>query len=370
MTTSTTCAICRRPDPAGANACPACQGDLHALLAELPHQMVLLRASLHPGAPTHTGTTGGRATAPLPVRLDVLSLLGPAAAAGTVRGPAADQTGPVPITAVLQDWVSLAATVRGQRPPVRPTAEACAAYLAARLGWACTQPWIAELAADLRAVIRTVRGITRTEPRTRPLDTPCICGAFGLTATDWAEYVTCGVCRRQMTRQEYAGHAAQVLPPLYRVGVLITAANATEVDMATDRATVWKAPDGTHWRAYGPANYTDTGTDLYEVAQNPDTRQWHRVSGGLSRGLPTTDFEATYTPVPAEPLRDPRITRLTELVTELLADYSRAAGHTHHATDAIRAALADVADIPQEARQQRHRATAQAQRTGFRRSTG
>jgi hypothetical protein len=223
----TTCSICHRPDPSGAYACAACQGGLHAALTELRHQVPLLRASLQPGASPRTGaTTGGRASAPLPVREDVLSLLGPAPP-GTVHGTREDQTGPVPILAVLRDWCQAIAAEQRRAPPGLPTVEACTEYLADRLTWVCGREWVAQFHAELHGLLRTVRSITRSEPRTRLLPAPCLCGAFALTERDWAEYITCAVCRRWLTREQYGRHAAQVLPPLYRLGLLIIAARTT-----------------------------------------------------------------------------------------------------------------------------------------------
>lgn len=233
----TACAICHRTSTPGAYACTACTRHLRATLTELRHQLVLLRAMLTPGASPRAGSvTGGRATAPLPARLDVLSLLGPAPR-GPIRGPRDDQTGPMPMLAVLQDWAQHTAREHAtvaQRPrwPTLGTIEDCLDYLTARLAWACTQPWIADLAADLTDLRRRVRAITRTQPRTRRLQAPCACGAFGLTETDWAEYIECAVCERLFTVGEYRAHAATVLPPLVRLGLLMAATSITAPDTA------------------------------------------------------------------------------------------------------------------------------------------
>lgn len=224
MNTATTCAICRRPDPTGAVACAACQAALHAQLTELRHQMPLLRASLQPGASPHAGSIhGGRATAPLPLRTDVLSLLGPAAPAPANVHPG-DQTGPAPILAVLRYWAYAAADGQGRPRPAARTVETYTRYLTGRLNWICSQPGAPKFAAALGEVLATVRSITCTAPRTRPLPAPCICGVFGLTARDWSDWITCTVCNRRMTRGQYEQHSAAVLPPLYQLGILIMAA--------------------------------------------------------------------------------------------------------------------------------------------------
>lgn len=225
----TTCALCRRPDPSGAHACAACQADLHTALTELRHQLPLLRATLAPGASPRAGTSaGGRATAPLPVRLDVLSLLGPAAP-GVVRGQPADQHGPAPLVGVLRDWAYAVADEQHKRRPAAvpaTAAETYTDYLRDHLPWICHRDWVHEFAGEVRELLGVVRGITCSEPRTRVLPAPCPCGAFGLTQRDWSDVVACSVCDRHMTRQAYDQHAATVLPPLYRLSVLIVAAHA------------------------------------------------------------------------------------------------------------------------------------------------
>lgn len=132
--------------------------------------------------------------------------------------------------------------------------------------------------------------------------------------------------------------------------------------------TVFHAPDGTHWRAYG-RDSPSADVELYPVEQNADTGQWHRTTGP-HRHLAPGDFLATYTAVPDEPLRDPRITRLTDLVTRLLADYEHTTGTPHDSADTVRAVLTDVAGIPEEARRRRHAAAQAAQHAGFHRGRG
>lgn len=222
--TSTTCTICHRPDPTGTYACAACQATLRATLTELTAQMPLMRASLHPGASPRTGTTtGGRATAPLPVRLDVLSLLGPAAPApAAVRGHPDDQSGRPPLLAVLRYWAYAAADGQGKPRTRARTVEAFTHDLADRLPWICHQPGVTRFAAELQALLHRVRAITQTEPRTHPRLAPCLCGAFGLTETDWSDVIICTICDRRMTRSDYHEHATTVLAPLYRPGVFTT----------------------------------------------------------------------------------------------------------------------------------------------------
>ncbi|WP_435847731.1 hypothetical protein [Streptomyces fumanus] len=101
------------------------------------------------------------------------------------------------------------------------------------------------------------------------------------------------------------------------------------------------------------------------------------VSGGTAgdrNALPVevdaTAFEETYVQVPLERLRDPRITRLTGLIDELLANYERGTGRPPANVDDIRAALEVVVEIPEEARQRRHDAAMAAAHRGFHRGCG
>jgi hypothetical protein len=164
----------------------------------------------------------------MPLREDVLTLLGPAAP-GPVHDPHHDQTGPVPLPACLHTWAAFLADERATAlpGPLRPSEHIN--YLAAHLTWACTHHWIAEMHTELHDLIRRVRAITHTQPRRRPLDAPCPgCAAFALTEEDWQPWIDCGLCGRLLTPDEYAEHAAEVLPALYRTALtIIVAAHKT-----------------------------------------------------------------------------------------------------------------------------------------------
>lgn len=136
------------------------------------------------------------------------------------------------------------------------------------------------------------------------------------------------------------------------------------------RPEVWRNPDGDHFRIWtggkDSARYT-----LQPVIQDPDTRAWHdQKSDEEGEQLVEVDgdlFRDTFTPVPYEPLRDPRTTRLGELVGELLADYERVAGEPSAVAEEIRVTLAEVAAIPEETKRRRQSEVRQAHRSGFHR---
>ncbi|MFI6337819.1 hypothetical protein [Streptomyces sp. NPDC050535] len=228
-----------RPDEAHRAACGRCEHRIRGWLRELARQLPLLQASLqHERGATQGGPRGGRAHAPLPVRGDVLTLLGPAAP-GPVRDPSGDQGGPVPIHALIRAWAELLADERGRPLPRLRPGETYGGYLAAHLPYALTRPWIAELHQELADLIRRVRAITRTEPQRRPRPAPCPgCGAFGLVQEDWQTYIDCTVCGQLLTPDEYTAHAARVMPALYRTALLITVHERITTMTTPDRATV------------------------------------------------------------------------------------------------------------------------------------
>jgi hypothetical protein len=226
---STTCTIPRcgrelRLDERRRSACGRCEHRIRAWLRELPYQVTLLQACLTPDrAPTTGNIHGGRAHSPMPVRLDVLTLLGPGADEA-VTDPLGDQAGPTPLPAVIRSWAQLLAESRGKPLPRLRPGETYAGYLRAHLPYALTQEWIADLHDELAQAIRRARAITHTEPQRHPQDAPCPgCEAFGLVEEDWQQYLECTACGLLLTREEYTEHARTVLPPLYRTALMLVA---------------------------------------------------------------------------------------------------------------------------------------------------
>ncbi|MFF8506411.1 hypothetical protein ACF07L_38105 [Streptomyces anulatus] len=137
----------------------------------------------------------------------------------------------------------------------------------------------------------------------------------------------------------------------------------------TSASDVWRSPDGACFRLTWSEEAGPSRVTLQPVLYDPDTGQWSSDSTALPVHVDETAFEETYAQVPLEPLRDPRITRLTGLVHQLLADYERSTGCPPADADAIRAALDDVAEIPEEARSRRHAAARSAASAGFHRGS-
>jgi len=201
-----------RDHEAGQYLCTPCVRDIRQWLAELPNQMIVLRASMHreiTGSPVRGGT---KSSPPMPPREDTLNLLGPAAP-GNVCDPHMDQEGALPLTATLGAWVCLILEESPNAPaPAVWTAEALALWLDGHLGWAVQQKWACELRAELWDMISAVRRITRCRPQKRPVTRPCPkCACLTLTKKDHDLYVRCGneTCEAVFTEAELNDDAAR-----------------------------------------------------------------------------------------------------------------------------------------------------------------
>lgn len=185
--------------------CDRCLAGIRSWLAELPNQLIVLRASAQREITGSGGRTGTR-TPPLPGREDVLSLIGPAAWTD-VHDVHGDQTGPIPVMGTLSTWVRLICEERGWYLPGAVTEEGLAEWLAhaPRLAWVSRQEWAGEMHDELLGMIHAVRGITQVRPRSRPVPQPCPrCDGLTLVETDWQTYIHCGGCEAQFTRDELA----------------------------------------------------------------------------------------------------------------------------------------------------------------------
>ncbi|MGC4912713.1 hypothetical protein [Streptomyces albogriseolus] len=223
-----TCAVCRHTTEPGLHACPRHTAELRTWLAELPGQTLLLkREFLAPtGAPT-AGRIGGtgRATAPVPVDLRVLTLLGP----GHADVRSADDDGTVPILTWLGAWAGhIAYTYPAvTRDPygtahVRPCDQAWprhyetitgyCVWLTRYLPYAAAHPWIGDLHRQLDTLIRRVRDLTHTVPHRHRQGAPCPqCQTFALDAVDGQPGITCDNCGYHLDNATYAAHAEAFL---------------------------------------------------------------------------------------------------------------------------------------------------------------
>lgn len=193
---------------------------LRRQLAELPELLAYAQLALLPGSAPQSGwVSGATREAPLPCRLDVLSLLGPAAEE-TVRDPYGDQVGVEPILGTLLSWARLVAEESNYyRPSGGWTVGGLVAFLADRdvFEWAVQRPWADEYADEIAAVHWQLVPLARLRPRRRPMSLPCPrCELLTLTAEDGRDIECsnpgCGTILRQ---SEYDDRAEQHLTELY-----------------------------------------------------------------------------------------------------------------------------------------------------------
>lgn len=221
------CTVCQRAADDGLHACPRHAAEVRAWLAELPRQVELLQQFLAPAGGPAQGRLGGtgRAHAPVPVDLRVLTLLGP----GHADLVGADDDGTVPVLALLAGWAGyLAYTYPAVTRDAYGTAHTrpCEAavpchgrtvsgwcqWLAAYLPYACAQPWFADLHHQLGALLARVRDLTHAVPHRHPQGAPCpSCDAFALVAVDGQWGIVCEACGHHLEPDAYAAHAAAFL---------------------------------------------------------------------------------------------------------------------------------------------------------------
>ncbi|PJN24043.1 hypothetical protein [Kitasatospora sp. CB02891] len=151
---------------------PAATARLARQLREMPELLAYAHLAVLPGSTARTGyVTGATRTAPTPARLDVLSLLGPAAD-GTVRDPYGDQDGLTPAAGTITAWTRIHIEESGQQP-ADGTLGTQLTYLAALLPWAAEQPWAAEYATEIAALHRRCTPLALLRPRRRLMQLPC-----------------------------------------------------------------------------------------------------------------------------------------------------------------------------------------------------
>lgn len=232
------CLNCAGHLPAGSARClcEGCEYQLHTWLREIPRHLPLLADSLQPDTGPAQRGGSGRAHSPLPVRVEVLNLLGPGHAV-PLDDPHGDQSAGVPIAPLLYGWALYLATElpsvrRDEHGTVRiepctgPVARggssitAWCSWLDAYLPYAVTRQWSADMYEQLEDVLRRIRRITHTTPRRRPMDAPCPgCQGWALVAVDDEWHVSCQACTVRLTPDEYAAHRAAVMPVLAAIAL-------------------------------------------------------------------------------------------------------------------------------------------------------
>jgi hypothetical protein len=121
----------------------------------------------------------------------------------------------------------------------------------------------------------------------------------------------------------------------------------------TDQTTisegqVWTGPDGPLYIA----RVYLSRLGVFPAAQDLEAG-WSPVKGSTCQTVTPEWLRAECTYMPPPPANDARIVRLTDLVDHLLTEYQTAVGVPAAVAAEVRAALAEVAEIPALERRQR-----------------
>ncbi|MFI0939163.1 hypothetical protein [Streptomyces sp. NPDC021020] len=202
MTQTFECAVCG--EHSGHQTCARCFSRLKGMLESLPEQYVLLCMSHQPLKTGSDGRSPRALHAPLPGRLDVLNLLGPAARQGVMNE---DQSGPVPFLEVLAGWAEAVSEER-RLTPVRRNVTALVDRLTRHLIWITEQTFAGDFFTEIEELLRVTRRITLTEHRVELLrGVACpSCGMFAMVRHlpgDWA--AECRFCPSvRLDQRDYA----------------------------------------------------------------------------------------------------------------------------------------------------------------------
>lgn len=164
--------------------CGRCAGRLERHLAEMPARVTLLRAVFEPGR----GGGEGRSRQQWPVPLDL---------------EAHDHLSH--LSAVVGSWTVMVAEEREMRGPDHPGDPVAASrWLLSQVEWLTGQPWVDDLADELRDLAMRADGIVRFWPQTHRLDPPCPeCSAHELARRDGESRVVCGSCGASWDESAY-----------------------------------------------------------------------------------------------------------------------------------------------------------------------
>lgn len=238
------CLVCTRHDPYEGLVCDSDRRRLWDFLGELCDLAPLLPYALVPGRTARGPRVSVTREAPLPLRLDALNLIGPAATATVHDTPipvvrtwttiheingrqvrlwhrqvqrdeagqivtvvSGDQVGQVPVAALLADWASEWCERRAMREHRPAAAEALALWLRDRLEWACDRfEQVGEFATEVTGSLYAARGVLALSRKPITYQAPCPgCGMLSLQRpTGRADYIECRNCGRLITEDEYA----------------------------------------------------------------------------------------------------------------------------------------------------------------------
>lgn len=194
--------------------CHVCTERLRKRIAEAPALVSWLAAHVQPGRHGESDKVrGGGFVAPIPVRADVLSVIGPAATEA-VLGNGDDQDNTLNIPAELDSWCQVLVEERTEHDggtyagPRGGKPETTAAYLLAHLEWIVQQQWAVELHDEMGRMHRTAFGLAPWDAGRHEVPGECpSCDLKALVRYDGSSYVQCeiraGGCGRLISEDDY-----------------------------------------------------------------------------------------------------------------------------------------------------------------------
>lgn len=162
---------------------PHAANQLRLQLRAIPDLCEQAYEDLEPSGTAGSGMPTGTRTPPIPARLDILSLLGPAAA-GDVHDPYGDQVGDRPVSAVLSAWCEL---IWGYPCHSIPTA---VRILLNHHNEAVLSGYCDDYAAEIQALYRRLSSLARTYAPPLPLRCPR-CRQLTLESDPGRGYLCC-----------------------------------------------------------------------------------------------------------------------------------------------------------------------------------
>ena len=162
--------------------CYACWTRLRSQLCALPAVAGWLHVFLAAGGAAGERVSGSRED-PIPLRVDILDLIGPVApnpslpVIAEARVGGSDQAGDPSILDELRAWAEQVEAETGEAWEDRRTVTGAVTYLTGRLSWIVEQPWVDEFDARIRDLSTRAHRVAPWRAEIRRDPTPCeTCG--------------------------------------------------------------------------------------------------------------------------------------------------------------------------------------------------
>jgi hypothetical protein len=209
---NTNCVIDGRRRRHAGLTCRPCRDSLDDRLADIPRKygpLSRIEMQMPVVGPKDGGKRGKGSAAPIPIRLDVLNLTGPASPHDETTEPL---IGSLPTLTVLESWERVVRDCFGYSAgDGAATVETCAAFLRAQLDRICTEDWVAQFAASIIRAHNDLKDVWG-EHRPQPIGICSVlverggdqveCGAR-LFASAYTDVVRCDSCGETWDRDRW-----------------------------------------------------------------------------------------------------------------------------------------------------------------------